>query len=191
MLGFLREDKEKALKAGLDPDFKLKRSGLDEYLKFIFPETNDWVHDKSMKDINKLVSRKRPDYRSESLKLIVEFDGLPHYQSPKQIIKDKENTLLYESLGYKVIRIPYFIQLTQEAIKILFNKEVNHEYAFPNDIPSLGINSEATPAYLCYDGIQKMKEDFQKFPSQYNLNIDYLKSQPEEFYYLHRVDLII
>ena len=168
MLGFLREDKEKALKAGLDPDFKLKRSGLDEYLKFIFPETNDWVHDKSMKDINKLVSRKRPDYRSESLKLIIEFDGLPHYQSPKQIIKDKENTLLYESLGYKVIRIPYFIQLTQEAIKILFNKEVNHEYVFPNDIPSLGINSEATPAYLCYDGIQKMKEDFQKFPSQYN-----------------------
>ena len=190
MLGFLREDKEKALKAGLDPDFKIKRSGLDEYLKIIFPEVNDWIHDKSMKDIDKSVSRKRPDYRSEYLKLIVEFDGLPHYQSPKQIRKDKENTLLYESLGYKIVRIPYFIQLSQETIKILFNRDVREEEVFPDGIPSLGINSEATPAYLCFDGIQRMKEDFQKFPSQYKLNIEYLEKQPEEFYHLHRVDLI-
>lgn len=189
-LGYIREDREKALKVGLDEDFKIKRSGLEEYLEIIFPNVNDWIHNKNMKDVDSSLGRKRPDYRSESLKLIVEFDGLPHYQSPLQIKKDKENTLIYESLGYKVVRIPYFIQLTREAIKILFNIDVGFDLFNPN-IPSLGIKSGATPAYLCYDGVVRMKEEFQNFPTQYKLNIDYLKSLPKDLYYLHRVDLII
>lgn len=32
--------------------------------------------------------RIRSDYRSDSLRLIVEFDGLPHYKDPAVIIKD-------------------------------------------------------------------------------------------------------
>lgn len=36
--GFLRETKELAQKAGLDADTGLHRTGLDEYLKVIFPD---------------------------------------------------------------------------------------------------------------------------------------------------------
>jgi len=77
--GYLRETKEKAIRDGLDPDTGLHRTGLEEYLAVIFPDTSDWIHDKSIKEINGLKCNYRPDYRSESLKLIVEFDGIFHY----------------------------------------------------------------------------------------------------------------
>ena len=49
--GFLRETTELANKAGIDKDTGLLRTGLDEYLKVIFPDTNDWIHDKSLENI--------------------------------------------------------------------------------------------------------------------------------------------
>ena len=66
--GFLRETKEKAQKAGIDADTGMHRNGLDEYLAVIFPGVSDWIHDKGF-------ASKRPDFRSPSLRLIVEFDG--------------------------------------------------------------------------------------------------------------------
>ena len=47
--GYLRETKEKAIRDGLDPDTGLHRTGLEEYLAVIFPDTSDWIHDKSIK----------------------------------------------------------------------------------------------------------------------------------------------
>ena len=45
-----------------------------------------------------MVARKnRPDYRSEKLKMIIEFDGWQHYQKLDQIQKDYENQKFYES----------------------------------------------------------------------------------------------
>ena len=79
--GFLRETEESAKKAGVDPDTGLHRTGLEKYLKVIYPMVNDWIHDQSIPglQVNGKVCRKRPDYRSETLKMIVEFDGLQHY----------------------------------------------------------------------------------------------------------------
>ena len=123
--GFLRENGASARKAGTDPATGLHRTGLDEYLRIIFPETNDWIHDQPIGEIGGKKRRIRPDYRSESLKLIVEFDGLQHYTNPVNILKDLNNTAIYEQGGYKVVRIPYFIQLTNEVVKSMFVVEVN------------------------------------------------------------------
>ncbi|MDD7704413.1 hypothetical protein, partial [Campylobacter sp.] len=71
--GYLRETSQIAQMAGLDKATGLHRTGLDEYLKVIFPNVNDWIHDKALGEINGVLCRKRPDYRSESLKMIVEF----------------------------------------------------------------------------------------------------------------------
>ena len=65
--GFLREHSSDAL--GKDPLTDLHRTGLDEYLSVIFPNTHDWIHDKAFgihKDGRKY--NIRPDYRSDSLK---------------------------------------------------------------------------------------------------------------------------
>lgn len=176
--GFLRETSELALKAGIDKDFNICRTGLNDYLNVIFPEISDWIHDKTVPnllDLDGRSKRLRPDYRSEELKLIVEFDGLPHYQDPDVIRKDHNSYKLYESNGYKLIRIPYFIQLTNSVVEKLFDRVCNVAL-FDNSIPSLGLSSKCTPAYLCIDGIKRMAEEYKKFPDQYKINIEYLKN---------------
>jgi hypothetical protein len=178
--GFLRETSKQAEEAGLDLDTGLHRTGLNDYLNFIFPFNTDWVHDKALGEINGVKYRTRPDYRSETLKLIIEFDGLPHYTKPDIILNDYRLNKIYSDLGYKVVRIPYFIQLTNKAVKTLFNINIE-ENLFDESIPSLGVNSFNTPAYLCIAGIKRMASEFKKFPEQYKVNIDFLKSQNNEF----------
>ena len=114
---------------GKDPLTGLHRTGLDKYLEVIFPNTTDWIHDKAFGLHNNESYKIRPDYRSDSLKLIVEFDGLPHYTDPAVIIKDDKNTNIYKQNGYKVVRIPYFIQLTNEAVEILFGITVKELFS--------------------------------------------------------------
>lgn len=178
--GFLRETSELAQKSGRDRETGIHRTGLDEYLRIIFPDVDDWMHDKAIGFINGAYCRKRPDYRSESLKLIVEFDGLQHYTSPSNILRDKENTSFYSELGYHVIRIPYFIQLTNKVVEQLFDVVVD-EPLFPEGIPSLGPKGKNTPAFLCIKGIQRMAEEFLRFPEQYLTNLEYLKSLEEQY----------
>lgn len=185
--GFLREDAADANKAGLDVDTGLHRTGLEEYLAVIFPDINDWIHDKALGKANGKTYRNRPDYRSETLKLIIEFDGMPHYTSPNNILRDDKNTKLYKNLGYKVVRIPYFIQLTNDAVKKLFNINVR-EKLFNPSIPSLGKNGQNTPAYLCPAGVERMKKEFSQFPEQYKVNKEFLRQQNDPF--LTGVDLI-
>lgn len=167
--GFLRETTELAKKAGIDKDTGLIRTGLDEYLKVIFPNTTDWIHDKVFGE-----HKIRPDYRSDSLKLVVEFDGLPHYKNPDSIEKDKKNQSIYESNGYKVVRIPYFIQLSNDVVEKLFEVKVK-EPLFDANVPSLGINGRHSPAYLCPAGIRRMAKEFLKYPEQYQVNLNALK----------------
>lgn len=179
--GFLRETSDLANKAGKDKDTGLHRTGLEDYLKVIFPEINDWVHDKTIDEsVNGKNYKIRPDYRSKKLKLVIEFDGIQHYTKPDIIDKDIKNTNIYINLGYKVVRIPYFIQLSNKAVKTLFDVDVPEEL-FDESIPSLGIKGQNTPAYLCPSGIHRMAKEFKKFPGQYKTNIDYLKSQNDPF----------
>lgn len=186
--GFLRETTEAAIKAGIDRGTGLHRTGLNEYLKVIFPDVDDWVHDKALGvTVNNKVCRKRPDYRSEKLKIIVEFDGIQHYTMPDRIQKDIINTQFYESLGYKVVRIPYFIQLTNKAVKYFFNVDVK-EPLFNENIHSMDKNDRNTPAFLCGAGILRMIEEFKPHPEQYRVNKEFLISQNDQF--LTGVDLI-
>ena len=154
--GFLREDCLKAANAGTDLQTGLPRTGLEEYLKVIFPNVNDWIHDKTtgLKEENEKTSLRRPDWRSESLKLIIEFDGIHHYRNPKQILKDEESNL-------------FGVNVEQQL--------------FDNNIPSLGIEEDGAPACLCPSGIKRMAEDFYKFPQQYKVNIENLRKVDNEF----------
>ena len=177
--GYLRETREDAKKAGNDPDTKLCRTGLIDYLLKIFPDVpeEDWIHDKTL---GSSCDRKvRPDFRNENKKLIIEFDGLQHYTNPKNIIKDKENTEYYESLGYKVIRIPYFIQLTKTVIKQMFDVDMDEEM-FSDDYGSMGPNGGCTPAFIPHLGLVRMAKEFKKYPEQYEINMKKMKEYKEQ-----------
>lgn len=176
--GFLRESTEDARAAGVDPDTGLHRTGLDEYLRVIFPNSV-WIHDKAFGEHDGVNYRIRPDYRCEELKLIIEFDGVQHYQKPDRIKKDDENELVYKDNGYKVIRIPYFIQLTNNVVKKLFGVDVA-EPLFDGSIPSFGPKSRNTPAYCCPLGLVRMAQEIQLFPDQMDVNIKALKAVGDE-----------
>lgn len=179
--GYLRETKEDAIKAGIDKKYNIGRTGLEEYLEVIFPEVKDWIHDKTTGiylDDKKFNGR--PDYRSEKLKMIIEFDGLPHYKNPDVIINDEFKNAIYKEAGYKVIRIPYFIQLSNDVVEKLFGVKIK-EKLFDEKIPSLGIKSRNTPAYLCPMGIRRMAIDFVNISmEQYNININALLKEIKE-----------
>lgn len=172
--GFIRETSEKAKEAGIDKTTGICRTGLNEYLEVIYPGYK-WIHNRALGIIDGVNYKIRPDYRCEEHKIIVEFDGLLHYSNPEQIIKDRKNTEIYLKLGYKVVRIPYFIQLTNKNVEELFGVKVKMDL-FPVNISSLAVEIRNTPAYLCVDGIKRMAEDFKRFPNDYDVNLNYLKS---------------
>ena len=177
--GFIREDAEKAKKAGIDKATGLPRTSLRAYLDVIFPKIDDWVHDKpiGMKlDGKKL--RIRPDYLSDKLKMVVEFDGTQHYEKPDVMRRDLGNTEAYRRLGYKVVRIPYFIQLTQAAVKTLFGVKTRH--LFDGKYPSL-VPGRGSPACLPYAGLKRMARVFLHFPEQYKVNVEALKKADDDF----------
>lgn len=176
--GFLRENEKKAKEEGVAPLTGLHRTGLDRYLQVIYHNVSDWIHDKSIQKLNGEKCGYRPDYRSETLKLIVEFDGLQHYNNPKNIIEDEEKTCKYEADGYKVIRIPYFIQLTQDVVREMFGVEVK-EKLFNPSIPSLYIEGKNTPAFLCPLGIKRMAKEFIRYPEQCKINVQSLQGKDE------------
>lgn len=177
--GFLRETKSMAEKAGIDKDTGLHRTGMEDYLKVIFPEIPDekWIHNKTIKGSGR---RSRPDYRCETLKLIIEFDGVQHYQSPDCIKRDNENQRFYEELGYKVVRIPYFIQLSNKVVKSMFGRDID-EPLFDESIPSLGVKGRNTPAYCCPEGIKRMAREFNYYPEQYRSNLKALQNENNDF----------
>lgn len=154
----------------------------------VFPNTHDWIHDKGGVELDGKKLGTRPDYRSESLKMILVFDGLPHYTNPDVILKDLQNTDNYEKAGYKVVRIPYFIQLSKDAVKELFSVDLDQEL-FDDSIPSLGLKGRNTPAYLCHEGVKRMAKEFLRFPHQYEINLKALKEANSSF--LTGVDLLI
>lgn len=184
IFGYVRETTDKANKAGEHKVTGLCRTGLEEYLKVIYPNVDDWVYNKPIpKELQIIDDYKsyRPDYRSEQIKTVIEFDGLPHYQSPYSNIHDKEKDDWYKDNNYKVIRIPYFIGLTNSAVKQLFNRSVEIPL-FPDNIPSLSSAEQNTPAFLCIAGIKRMANEFKKFPEQYKINIAALRAENNEEY---------
>ena len=74
------------------------------------------------------------------------------------------------------MRSPYFIQLTNEAVKELFGREVD-EPLFNPELPSLFVDLENTPAYLCPAGVVRMAEEFSRFPDQCRVNVESLKAE--------------
>lgn len=148
-----------------------KFTGLEEYLGEIFPGSV-WIHDKAFGHGHRI----RPDYRCESLKLIVELDGTPHYKDPGVMERDLKNQSIYEDWGYKVVRIPYFVQLTREVVLELFGVDTCIDLCDP-ETPSMGAEWENTPAYCCTAGVARMATEFDRFPQQFAVNLMHLISE--------------
>ncbi len=106
----------------------LTESGVEELLNKIYP-TVEFIRNRKVP--NSKISH-RPDYRSDELMLIVEFDGYQHYSNTKTQMNDALKRTIYSNMGYKIVNIPYFIQPSTESIKFLFGKDVEYEQKYPH-----------------------------------------------------------
>lgn len=113
--------------------------------------------------IHELKRRFRPDYRSERHRLVVEFDGDQHYQRAAHVIQDAERDAVIAEAGYRVIRIPYFIQLTQETIRLLFGDLIADQSPFKDFPHGFIADTVVYPADFCELGIDRFLSDLDKF----------------------------
>ena len=152
----------------------LTEKNLGNILNELFPD-NDFIHDRSVP--NSQNKRRRPDFRSDSRKLILEFDGDSHYCKAQRIKADIEKDEDYRRLGYRIFRIPYFVQLTTPLLRDIFDENIQFMQRFPNGF----IDPKATlPADYCELGIELFKRDLEKFSYHADEILASLKNKVEE-----------
>ncbi|MGQ4006111.1 DUF559 domain-containing protein [Francisellaceae bacterium CB300] len=135
----------------------LTEKRLGQILEELKPN-HSFIHDKSVP--NSKNKRMRPDFRCDKLKLILEFDGDSHYRSSDRIIKDKVKDADYQSLGYKVFRIPYFIQASENLWSLIFKEQIPYKQVYCNGF----IDDKAIlPADFCEMGVELFRLDLEKF----------------------------
>ena len=90
-----------------------------------------------------------PDYFIESLGLIFEFDGPNHYNESFKVMKDerKYTNLKYikkngKNVKLRIIRIPYYVQLTKDVAKFIFNDLIKHFSKDLKNLPPKGFYSD-------------------------------------------------
>ena len=134
----------------------LNEDRLGEYLKSIYPNL-EFIHDKIVPNSG---IRNRPDFRNDDIMLIVEFDGYQHYTTASVILTDLIKDTVYTNMGYKIVRIPYFVQLSRIIILNLFNVDINFDQIYPHGFHD---RNAILPADYCELGIDKFKLELIKF----------------------------
>ena len=90
----------------------IKYKDLESLLNYIFPNIDDWVHNRIIPNliVNGKKIRLRPAYRSEKLKLIILYD-----------YSIEDSKYIYQKAGYRVVEIPSYMSLSK--IKEAFDKK--------------------------------------------------------------------
>jgi hypothetical protein len=84
-------------------------------------------------------------YEGPSGRVAVEFDGDEHYRNTLKIKNDREKDEMARCGGYRVVRIPYWVQLTSETLKHYFHLEAEIIQDFPHGF----ISTKVFPASFC------------------------------------------
>ena len=74
---------------------------------------------------------------------------------------DAKRDKCYKDKGYKLIRIPYFVQLSAEVIEYYFNKKVvKFKQIYPHGFIK---DNVILPVDFCEKGIERFKNEMQVF----------------------------
>ena len=107
-------------------------------------------------------SRARWDmaYEVSGQTTVVEFDGDSHYRDPMKMKRDRQKDEVAASLGYRVVRVPYWVQLTNETLLHYFDLRANIVQDFPHGF----IATKLFPASYCPMGIERFARELQGLP---------------------------
>jgi very-short-patch-repair endonuclease len=99
-------------------------------------------------------------YTGPSGRVAVEFDGDEHYRNTLKIKNDWDKDGIARRGGYRVVRIPYWVQLTSETLKHYF--DLNAEII--QDFPHGFICTKIFPASFCELGVERFRAEIESLP---------------------------
>ena len=107
-------------------------------------------------------SRRRWDmaYKRDGLTTVVEYDGDAHYRDPLKIKVDREKDAVAQSLGYQVVRFPYWIQLDSPTLQHYFNLDAEIDQNFPHGF----ITTKLFPGSFCEMGVIRFQGELRSLP---------------------------
>jgi hypothetical protein len=117
-------------------------------------------------------------YEIASEKVAVEFDGDEHYRHSLKIKADREKDELAKLGGYRVVRVPYWVQLTSETLRHYFGLDAEIAQDFPHGF----ITTKIFPASFCELGLARFTRELDSLPSPVrNAVITSLRDRAAEF----------
>jgi hypothetical protein len=110
-------------------------------------------------------------FEYEGNKYIVEFDGPGHYKENKKCLEDENRDKLAQEQGYRIIRLPYWLILSNEVFKHFFGFDCGCNIIpdFPNGFISDKLKN--TPDYFCKRGLERFKKELNELPEQLRLEV--------------------
>jgi hypothetical protein len=99
-------------------------------------------------------------YQGDLGQVSVEFDGDAHYRDSLKIRADLEKDELARLGGYRVVRIPYRVQLTTETLAHYFSLEADIVQDFPHGF----ITTKVFPASFCELGLLRFEREMDSLP---------------------------
>lgn len=141
----------------------LTEDNLHWYLCNIFSGI-EIVRDKTVPNSN---IKNRPDFRIDELNLIVEFDGHLHFTGSGMIFADAKKDEVYSSMGYDIIRIPYFVQLDDEMQAYYFGRYTDRKFDTSSKFYPHGFidKNAVLPADFCSLGVKRFSGILFKLPN--------------------------
>ncbi|WP_281652309.1 hypothetical protein [Microbacterium aurum] len=93
-------------------------------------------------------------------RVCVEFDGNDHYQSSLAIKADREKDRAAAAQGHRVVRVPYWVQLTTATATHYFGWDITVEQNYAHGF----IDSKIFPASFCEMGIERFRTELDSLP---------------------------
>ena len=95
--------------------------------------------------------------------IAVEFDGDQHYRDTLVMKLDLEKDDLADEAGIEVVRIPYWVQLTDDTAKHYFD-DLFDGIHIEQDYPHGFIKSKVFPASYCALGVERFMAELHDLP---------------------------
>jgi len=93
--------------------------------------------------------------------VLVEYDGDEHYRDSLKIKADAHKDALAITHGMRLVRVPYWVQLTNQTARHYFGLEAEIEQSFPHGF----ITTKLFPASFCEMGVERFRRELEALPA--------------------------
>lgn len=120
----------------------------------------------------------------ESESLVVYVDTIEAYTDPLQLVHTQESDARLKQMGYNVVHIPFFIQMSPETTSHYFGRELDVQCRQPSGFYAENDQTPNpyVPARFCSMGWNKFMEDMYSAPHDTYIDVMHsLKQHSEKF----------